>query len=254
MTTQTITARSSTLTGFYGGANYVNGSASVDDTTKAGKTAIEYAKRHGFAVSNGIAAAVAITVENGKPVSKWTAAECKTYLDARQVTYPSNAGVADLRNAVQTAYETRAQGGSAALPTAGHIMGTFPVEGAPIVPGDDAAKAAQWHTPVTGSASDPGGEIAPTISVQPVATSKVAPATATFTVTAAGTPTPSYQWQKDEAGGAVAWADIPGATGASYTTPATSVGADNGDKYRVVVSSEAGTVTSNEVALTVTAS
>jgi len=66
--------------------------------------------------------------------------------------------------------------------------------------------------------------------------------TATFTVTASGSPTPTYQWQRNGA-------NIAGATAASYTTPA-AVAADNGASYRCVVSSSAGSSTSNAAILT----
>lgn len=92
------------------------------------------------------------------------------------------------------------------------------------------------------------------ISVQPANRSVVEPATATFSVTAAATPTATltYQWQKQE-GGAGAWANVNGATSASYTTAATVVADDNGDKYRVLVSAtNADTVTSAVATLTVT--
>ena len=94
-----------------------------------------------------------------------------------------------------------------------------------------------------------------TITVQPASTSVVEPATATFSVTATrtGTGTITYQWQKQE-GGAGAWADVTGATSASYTTGATTVAVDDGDKYRVLVSvTGADTKTSNAATLTVTA-
>lgn len=96
-----------------------------------------------------------------------------------------------------------------------------------------------------------------TISSQPANTSVVAPATATFSVTAAATlgGTLSYQWQKQESG-AGAWSNISGATSSSYTTGATTVLDDNTDKYRVIVSATLGatSVTSNAATLTVTAS
>ena len=47
--------------------------------------------------------------------------------------------------------------------------------------------------------------------------------------------------------------NIPGATNASYTTPATTA-ADNGALFAVVVSNVAGSVTSNNAILTVTSS
>jgi hypothetical protein len=79
--------------------------------------------------------------------------------------------------------------------------------------------------------------------------------TATFTVVATVLPsrTLSYQWQKQEAG-AGDWANINGATGASYTTGELTVAADNTDRYRVIVSAtDADSVTSNSATLTVQA-
>lgn len=95
-----------------------------------------------------------------------------------------------------------------------------------------------------------------TIGTQPTAQSAVAGATATFSVEATIAPAGSvtYQWQKQEAGTST-WSAISGATSASYTTGALTVNADNGDKYRVVVSGTAAkAVTSKSVTLTVTAS
>jgi len=57
----------------------------------------------------------------------------------------------------------------------------------------------------------------------------------------------SYQWQRLNG----TWGDIPGATGASYTTPATVL-EDSGTQFRCVVSNSAGTATSNAATLTVT--
>src|SRR5208283_2880784 len=69
--------------------------------------------------------------------------------------------------------------------------------------------------------------------------------TATFNVSAAGTAPFSYRWLKNNA-------NIAGATGASYTTPATLAG-DSGAKFDVVVSNSAGSVTSTMATLTVNA-
>ena len=86
---------------------------------------------------------------------------------------------------------------------------------------------------------------APTINNQPAAQSVTEGGTATFSVTAAGTAPLIYQWQKNST-------DISGATSATYTTPATAIG-DNGAQYSVVVFNGAGTATSNQATLTVTA-
>ena len=85
---------------------------------------------------------------------------------------------------------------------------------------------------------------APTITTQPVAQTVAAGQTATFTVAATGTGTLGYQWMR---GSSV----IPGATSASYTTPAAVV-TDSGTLFSVLVSNPGGAVPSNAVALTVT--
>jgi len=87
--------------------------------------------------------------------------------------------------------------------------------------------------------------VAPTITTQPLNQTVTAGQTATFSVVAAGTAPLSYQWQKNGV-------NIAGATGASYTTPATAT-TDNGSTFRVVVSNTVGSVTSNAATLTVTA-
>jgi len=92
---------------------------------------------------------------------------------------------------------------------------------------------------------------APAFSLQPLAASVTAPANATFTASAAGTPAPTYQWQRSSDAGAT-WAAIAGATAASYTTPALSL-ADSGLRLRVVASNSAGTATSDAATLTVSA-
>jgi hypothetical protein len=88
--------------------------------------------------------------------------------------------------------------------------------------------------------------IGPTITAQPLNQSVVLTGTATFSVSATGTPTPTYQWWKNSAA-------INGATGATYTTPATVI-TDNGATFRVVLTNSASIVTSNAATLTVTAS
>lgn len=92
------------------------------------------------------------------------------------------------------------------------------------------------------------------ITAQPANVSVVEGATATFSVTATtSSGTITYQWQKQESG-ATTWANVSAATSASYTTAATVLANDDGDKYRCVVSvSGAASVTSTAATLTVTA-
>jgi hypothetical protein len=104
-----------------------------------------------------------------------------------------------------------------------------------------------------------------TIDTQPVAISRVAPATGSFTVAAtiAGAGTLTYQWQVAESTAPTTWTNVSrgsGGTTATYTTGVTAVAASptgdtNGDRYRCVVSATGSTsVTSSVAVLTVTAS
>lgn len=98
----------------------------------------------------------------------------------------------------------------------------------------------------------PPPQQAPTFTGQPANVTVTEPAPATFTVAAAGSPTPTLQWQRSPDG--VNWVDIPGATGNSFTLSATSASADNGARFRAVATNTAGAATSNAAQLTVNAS
>ena len=93
--------------------------------------------------------------------------------------------------------------------------------------------------------------VAPSITLQPVDVSVVAPATATFTAAASGVPSPTVQWQQSTDAG-VTWINIVGATNPSFTTPATVL-ADSGKRFRAVFTNASGSVNSNGAILTVTA-
>lgn len=106
-----------------------------------------------------------------------------------------------------------------------------------------------WITTVSGTrvpAFSVGKPVS--ISVQPTGQSVLEGETATFSLTAVNAT--GYQWQLQESG-AGAWADISGATSASYTTGTLTVASDNTDKYRCVVTNPAYSLTSDEVTLTV---
>lgn len=86
----------------------------------------------------------------------------------------------------------------------------------------------------------------PTIVAHPQTTNVPDGNTATFTVSASSSESPlSYQWRRNGS-------SIPGATSASYTTPANTL-ADSGARYSVLVSNAGGSVPSNEATLIVTA-
>jgi hypothetical protein len=93
--------------------------------------------------------------------------------------------------------------------------------------------------------------VAPAITTQPVNKTVTAPATATFSVVATGTPTPTYAWQSAPSGSSTFTA-ISGATSTSYTTGATTT-AMSGTKYRCVITNTAGSVISSVATLTVNA-
>lgn len=93
--------------------------------------------------------------------------------------------------------------------------------------------------------------LAPTIGGQPSDRTVPQGATATFGVSASGDAPLGYQWQRNNGPGGT-FQNIAGATSQSYTTPATTI-ADNGARFRVVVSNAHGTATSNEATLTVVA-
>jgi M6 family metalloprotease-like protein len=73
--------------------------------------------------------------------------------------------------------------------------------------------------------------------------------TARFNVTATGTNLMSYQWQRSDDGGST-WSDIQNWSANSYWLYNVQI-ADSGARFRVIVSNEHGSVTSNEAQLTV---
>ncbi len=89
----------------------------------------------------------------------------------------------------------------------------------------------------------------PAVTRQPANVTVSAGSTATFNATAAGNPAPDVQWQSRTNSGS-SWANIAGATTATYTTASTSA-ANSGTQYRAVFTSTAGTATTTAAILTV---
>ena len=85
--------------------------------------------------------------------------------------------------------------------------------------------------------------ISPAITMHPLSQTVASGQAAIFNVVATGTAPLTYQWQNNGT-------DIFGATGSTYTTPATTL-SDNGAAFQVIVSNSAGSVTSNPATLTV---
>ncbi|MCL7414070.1 MAG: DUF1349 domain-containing protein, partial [ANME-2 cluster archaeon] len=85
--------------------------------------------------------------------------------------------------------------------------------------------------------------VPPIITMQPVNHTCFIGETATFSVMATGAAPLYYQWQKNGV-------DIDGANSPSYTTPPMSI-ESNGSTYRVVVTNDIGTITSDQAELIV---
>ena len=81
-----------------------------------------------------------------------------------------------------------------------------------------------------------GDSLGASIAIQPRSVTVTIGQTATFTVTGAGSPTLTYQWQSNGE-------NSSGATDATYTTPATTA-VDNGAMFTVTVGNSVGSVTS----------
>jgi hypothetical protein len=97
----------------------------------------------------------------------------------------------------------------------------------------------------TASTSHPTS-VAPTITTQPISASANVGSRAKFVGVASGGQPLAYQWQRNGV-------NIDGATTSSYTTPAVTT-ADNGADFDLVVSNSAGSATSAQARLLVTAS
>lgn len=109
--------------------------------------------------------------------------------------------------------------------------------------GSSAYQVTNNYPGATLCASGTDAGAAPTITTEPANQAVALGQPATFSVTATGLGTLSYQWSRN--GTAIA-----GATSASYTTPAT-VAADNGAVFSVAVSDVFGTINSNAATLAV---
>lgn len=107
-----------------------------------------------------------------------------------------------------------------------------------------------------GSASGDSNDISvvatgsPEITVQPTNQQALVGETAVFTLTATGSPSPTYQWQRNHLGGG--WVNVSEGTGGTTNTFTTEVLAapDDGDLFRCNVTNAGGTVTSDVVSLT----
>jgi hypothetical protein len=104
----------------------------------------------------------------------------------------------------------------------------------------DATRVAD-HDADLSVGDDSGGAspTVPSVTVDPTDKTITEGNATTFSVTATGTPAPTYQWQTFSG----SWGDISGATSSTYTTPTLTL-SDNGKQYRCVVTNSEGSDTS----------
>ncbi len=187
-----------------------------------------------LAFNNSLTLAGGVSMEINK-----TAATCDKVTGPTSLTYGGTLTVANLAG-------TLVAGDKFVLFTAGSYSGTFSAFTLPSL-----TAGLKWDT--SGLLLDGSIQVGfdAAITGQPTNQSVGQGNTATFTVTATGLPSPSYQWQVSiNAGGT--WTNVSGATSASYTTPAV-VSLDSGKQYRCVVFNSLSSVNSNAATLTVTA-
>jgi hypothetical protein len=121
---------------------------------------------------------------------------------------------------------------------------------------DTAVDCVVTATNTGGSASSDSNDInvvaagSPEITVQPTNEQALVGATAIFSLTATGTPAPTYQWQRNHLSGG--WINVSEGTGGTTDTFTTETldALDDGDLFRCVVTNTGGSVTSDIVALT----
>ena len=131
--------------------------------------------------------------------------------------------------------------------------GVLTLSGTPTTAGTYVLSLRAWEKPNAGGASSPlwshtitvtGGAPAtiPSFSTQPTSQTVTAGASVTFTVVAAGSPTPTLQWRKNGS-------PIGGQTGSSLSL--SNVQAADAASYTCVATNSAGSATSNAATLTV---
>jgi PKD repeat protein len=107
----------------------------------------------------------------------------------------------------------------------------------------------QAQTSASGILTITANPVAPSISVQPASRTNVAGTTATFSVTASGSPAPAYQWVKNTITVLTNGGNISGVTTSNLTI--VNVGAGDAAGYTVVITNSVGSVTSSVATLTV---
>ncbi|HVU32230.1 MAG TPA: chitobiase/beta-hexosaminidase C-terminal domain-containing protein [Opitutaceae bacterium] len=137
----------------------------------------------------------------------------------------------------------KTSGGSLALGDGLHTISVWMREDGIVI---DKLVVSTSSTPPTGEGPAESTRVpsttAPQFSSTPVSQAATVGDTVVFSASATGSPSPTYQWQKDGV-------DLPGATGSSLTLA--GVTTSSAGSYAVVASNSAGEITSQPVQLTV---
>lgn len=224
----TITSPNPGYAGKIGLTQFAGGTATVDNTTAEGASAIAFARRQGWKVS-GEANPPELTPANGKPYKRWTKPQLVEYLTNRKVQFPETATVPDLVKLVADAWPDKAQGGSAINKSAGQDSGSSIVLGGKPSSFDNAEVNAEYQQAVT-----PSGEFAePTITTQPQGATVALGDDHTFTVVAVGVPAVTFEWQHKGTAEDAEFETIEDETEDSLAL--TGITAEQLGEYRVIV-------------------
>ncbi len=160
--------------------------------------------------------------------------------------------IATAGTGVTLQWEVSTDGGATWGPLAGETGTTLTVPAVNIAQNGYLYRAmvSSCGTPLASSVGTLTVQESIVITTQPVSIAACAGNNATFAVIATGTGN-TYQWQESTDGG-VTFTNIPGANGATYSTPAVTAGMDN-YQYQVIISNPCGApVTSAPATLTLT--
>ena len=175
----------------------------------------------------GAALVVQVTANNpGEPVQ------------GGQINFTAPASGASANLSPANPVTIAADGTASVTATANGIAGSYEV----------TATTAGATSPAVFDLTNATSTNAPVVTLQPVNQTVNAGATASFTATATGNPTPTVQWQVSTDGG-VTFSDISGATADTYSF--TAAADQNGDEYSAVFTNSYGSTTSAAATLTV---
>jgi subtilisin-like proprotein convertase family protein len=160
-------------------------------------------------------------------------------------SYSLNVAFTNPNNAARETYQ-----GAAISPTPAGGVGFIPADS---LVGENFSRGQTIQFSVESTAV---GNVLPTLTTQPSPQFVKVGGNISFLVTATGTPTPTYQWQRKPAG-ATAFANLTAGGNFSGVTTGTllitgATPAMSGDQYQCVVSNSVGSVTTNAATLTVT--